>query len=33
MVYIELQRALKNQGFWSIPNAFGVSDFKTTAYM
>jgi len=25
-------RALQNQGFWSIPNAFGVSDFKTAAY-
>jgi len=22
-------RALKNQGFWSIPNAFEVSEFKT----
>jgi len=27
-----LEEGLKNQGIWSIPNAFGKRNFETAAY-
>jgi len=29
LLFNDFERALKNQGFWSIPNVFGVSEFET----